>query len=375
MKVALVHDYIKEYGGAERVLEGLHKIYPDADVYTTVYLPKFLGPHAARFENWSIKPSILQLIPMKGKMISIFRFVEPIIFRLMDLRSYDLIIVSKCGNYASINSFRKRRGALHICYCHTPPRYLYGYPVANRWDNSFVRKTLFVLGRIPMYFMRKLDYIDGQKPDYFIANSAEIAGRIKKFYARDAIVIHPPIDIPKINIPVPMKDRKYYLTGGRLSRNKAFDLAVVACTKLNLPLKVFGKGFGGYGENDLKKQAGPNVEFLGEVSQAQKWELIKNAKAYISPSLQEDFGMLNLEVNAGGTPVIAYNSGGVKETVIDGKTGVLFDEPNVESIVSAIKRFEKIGFSPETLIIHAKKFSSETFEKEIKRFVADKISK
>ena len=172
-----------------------------------------------------------------------------------------------------------------------------------------------------------------------------------------------------------MKDRKYYLTGGRLSRNKAFDLAVVACTKLNLPLKVFGKGFGGYGENDLKKQAGPNVEFLGEVSQAQKWELIKNAKAYISPSLQEDFGMLNLEVNAGGTPVIAYNSGGVKETVIDGKTGVLFDEPNVESIVSAIKRFEKIGFSPETLIIHAKKFSSETFEKEIKRFVADKISK
>lgn len=369
MKVALVHDYIKEYGGAERVLEELHRIYPDADVFTAVYLLKFLGPHRERFEKWKIKPSILQYIPLKGKMISMFRFIEPIIFRLMDLRNYDLIIVSKCGNYASINSFRKKKGALHICYCHTPPRYLYGYPVANRWDNSFMRKTLYVLGKIPMYFMRKLDFIDGQKPDYFIANSAEIAGRIKKFYKRDATVIHPPIDIPKFGKPIPMKERNYFLTGGRLSRNKAFHLAVSACTKLNLPLKVFGKGFGGYGENDLKKISGPTVEFLGEVSQAQKWELIENAKAYISPSLQEDFGMLNLEVNAGGTPVIAYNSGGVKETVINGKTGVLFDKPNVESIVSAIKKFEKIDFIPQNLVNHAKKFSSERFDVEIKDFI------
>jgi len=372
MKVALVHDYIKEYGGAERVLEELHKIYPGADVYTSVYLPQFLGPHRGRFENWKIKTSALQYVPLKGKLISMFRFVEPFIFRLMDLRKYDLIIVSKCGNYASVNSFRKNSKAFHICYCHTPPRYLYGYPVANRWDNNVIRKTLFVLGRIPMYFMRKLDYLDGQKPGFFIANSEEIAGRIKRFYGRDATVIHPPIDIPKVGKTVAMKDRRYFLTGGRLSRNKAFNLAVLACTKLNLPLKVFGKGFGGYGESDLKKIAGPTVEFLGEVTQEEKWNLIKNARSYISPSLQEDFGILNLEANACGTPVIAYNSGGVKETVIDGKTGVLFDDSTVASLISAINRFNVLihEYKPIDCIEHAKKFSSERFDRELLNFVS-----
>lgn len=370
MKIALVHDYIKEFGGAERVLEELHSIYPEADIYTTVFLPEFLGPHRNRFEGWKVKPSILQLIPLKAKMISFFRFVEPIVFRLMDLRKYDLIIVSKCGNFASINSFIKSPGATHICYCHTPPRYLYGYPVATRWDSNLVRRILFVLGKIPMYFMRKLDYLDGQKPDYFVANSYEVAGRIRKFYKREAVVIYPPIDIPKIDKLVPMKDRKYYLTGGRLSRNKAFDLAVAACTKLNLPLKVFGRGFGGYGVDDLKKIAGDTVEFLGEITQEEKWKLIMGAKAYISPSLQEDFGMLNLEVNAGGTPVIAYKSGGVLETVIDGVNGVFFDKPSVDSLVKAIKRFERSKFDPLRCREHAKKFSKDRFDREIRDFVA-----
>lgn len=369
MRIALVHDYLKEFGGAERVLEELHNIYPESEVYTLVYLPKFLGPHRVRFKNWKIRPSILQCVPMKGKLISLFRLIDPLVFRMMDLSKYDLVITSKAGNYSSINSFKKGKDTKHICYCHTPPRYLYGYATANKWTTNIVRKMFLALGQIPMHFLRMYDFWDAQKPDYFIVNSKEIASRVKKFYRRESVVIHPPIDIPKLEKVRPINERKYYLTGGRLARAKRFDLAVEACTKLNLPLKVFGKGFGGYGENDLRKIAGESVEFLGEVNQKDKWELIKNAKAYISPSLQEDFGMLNLEVNAGGTPVIAYKSGGVLETLVDGKTGVFFEEPSAESLIKAIKQFDNLSIKPVDCINQAKKFGRDVFEEKMRRFV------
>lgn len=374
MKVALVHDYIKEYGGAERVLEELHNIWPDSEVYTLVYLPQFLGPHKDRFRNWKIKPSILQWILMKGKLISMFRLIDPFVFKMFDLSGYDLVIVSKAGSYSGVNSFKKSDKTLHICYCHTPPRYLYGYVTANKWTTNPLRRSLLFLGQIPMHFIRMWDFMDAQKPDYFIANSREIVLRIKKFYRRDAVVINPPIDIPYIKKLVPMKDRDYFLTGGRLARAKRFDLAVKACNKLGLHLKVFGRQFAGYG-NELKEIAGPNIEFLGEVSQEKKWELIKSAKAYISPSFQEDFGMLNLEVNAGGTPVIAYRSGGVLETVIDGKTGILFDEPEVDSVVEAIKKFKRIKIDPKYCRKHAMKYSKKRFQKEIKAFVKTALLK
>ncbi len=373
MKVALVQDYIKEYGGAERVLEELHNLYPDCDVYTLVYLPEFLGPHRERFENWKIKTSFLQWIPMSGKLISMFRLIDPLVFKMFDLSKYDLIIVSQAGTYSGVNSFIKSKKALHICYCHTPPRYLYGYATANKWTTGTVRKFLLLLGRIPMHFIRLYDYVNAQKPDYFIANSKEIASRIKKFYRRDAVVIHPPIDIPKNVNTLPIKNRKYYLTGGRLARAKRFDLAVVACTKLGFPLKIFGREFEGYGK-ELRELAGNDVEFLGEVSQEKKLELIENAKAYISPSLQEDFGMLNLEVNAGGTPVIAYRSGGVLETIIDGKTGVLFNELSVDGLVKALKRFEHTNVYPADCIKQAKKFSKEVFGKDLREFIIKKIN-
>jgi len=368
-KVALVHDYIKEYGGAEKVLEELHNIWPDADVFTLVYLPKFLGPHKERFKNWNIKTSFLQRIPFRGKMISLFRLIDPFVFKMFDLTKYDLIIVSAAGTYSGVNSFKKSDKSLHVCYCHTPPRYLYGYATANKWTTNSLRKFLLLLGQIPMHFIRLSNFVDAQKPNFFIANSNEIASRIEKFYRRKASVIHPPVDIPEIKKTVPMNKRKYFLTGGRLARAKRFDLAVSACTRLDVALKVFGREFSGYGD-ELKKIAGPTIEFLGEVSQEKKWDLIKNAKAYISPSLQEDFGILNLEVNAGGTPVIAYKSGGVLETVIDSKTGILFTESNVDSVIGAIKRFEKTRFDPRKLIMHAKKYSTGTFVRKIRKFVA-----
>jgi glycosyltransferase involved in cell wall biosynthesis len=386
MKIALVHDYIKEYGGAERVLEALHEIWPDAPIFTTIYLPKHLGPHKKRFSGWDIRTSWLQKIPFKAKLISPFRLIAPFIFRQMDLSDYDVVIVSATGAYNP--NLIKTDKATHICYCHTPPRYLYGYPTARDWRKNIVTR---IFGEIANHFLRMVDFKSSQNVDYFIANSEEVGVRIKKFYRKDAVVIYPPIDtksskkhvasskgrMKKASYQLPATS--YYLTGGRLARAKRFDLAVEACTKLNLPLKVFGKSFAGYGEElkkmasgpdwPLARRAGPTIEFLGEVTEKEKWELIKNAKAYISPSLQEDFGMLNLEVNAGGTPVIAYKSGGAMETVIEGKTGIFFDKPAVESLMGAIRKFRKTKISSKDCIAHAKKFSKERFKKEMINFV------
>ena len=335
MKIALVHDYIKEYGGAERVLEALHEAFPRAPVYTAVFLPAYLGPHRERFMSWDIKTSWLQHIPFVSKLISPIRLIAPSVFRRMDLSSYDVIITSATGAYTP-NLIRKGNAKL-ICYCHTPPRYLYGYATARNWKKNPV---LRVFGELANHFLRLTDHEASQNVDQFIANSEEVASRIKKFYRRDAIVIYPPVDLPTPTSINPK--RTYFLTGGRLAAPKHIDLAVAACTKLKLPLKVFGKGFAGYGE-ELKKIAGPTVEFIGEVTDDEKWNLMYGAKAFIFPSEDEDFGIIPVESMACGTPVIAYRSGGVVESVIEGKTGVFFDELSLHSLIQTIRSFKTIN--------------------------------
>lgn len=373
MKVALVHDYIKEFGGAEKVLETLHEIYPEAPIYTSMYLPKFLGPHRSRFKKYNIKTTVLQYLPFKSKLISPARLLIPFIFSHLNFSKYDVVIVSATGAYTP-NVIQKGK-ARHIVYCHTPPRYLYGYMTARNWKNNPV---LRVLGRVANHFLRIIDYNSSQEPDFFIANSQEVARRIKKFYRRDSIVINPPIDIPNIGKLVPMKNRKYYVAGGRWARAKRIDLAIKAANEMKLPLKVFGRGFAGY-DKVLRQIAGPTIEFVGEVTDKQKWELLKSAKAYISPSVGEDFGMLNVEAMACGTPVIGHNSGGTKETVIDGNlpaqagTGILFDKTTTKSLIDAIEKLEKLNISPNNCRKHAKKFSKERFEKGMKEFVREVV--
>ena len=377
MKVALVHDYIKEYGGAERVLETLHEMYPDADVYTSVYCPEYLGPHRDRFKNWKIKTSLLQNIPFKEKLISPFRLISSYIFSKFDLSKYDLIIVSATGAYFP-NAIKKGK-AKHFCYCHTPPRYLYGYKTARDWESNILSK---IVGNIVNHFLRMEDYQSAQNVDLFIANSEEVKRRIWKFYRKEAVVIYPPA-VPDMSVRIHIRyvqpeKRKYYLAGGRLARAKRVDLAVEACTKLNLPLKVFGKSFAGYG-NELKEIAGDKVEFFGEVSEEEKLKLMAGAKAYVFPSDTEDFGIIPVEAMSVGTPVIAYKSGGVMETVIDGKTGLFFNELNVNSLVKALKQFSAKGGSsfggnnltikPEDCVNQAKRFSKERFEKDLRRYI------
>jgi glycosyltransferase involved in cell wall biosynthesis len=375
MKIALVHDYIKEYGGAEKVLETLHEIYPKAPIYTSVYLPKYLGPHKERFAKMDIRPSWLQMLPLKAKLISMFRFIAAWVFESFDLTKYDVVITSAAGTYSSPNLVSVGKKTKLFCYCHTPPRYLYGYATANDWQSNLFRKVLFVLGKIPMHFLRMTDYEAAQKPDYFITNSNETKSRIYKFYRREATVIYPPVDIPTISHhPLAIKHRGYYLAGGRLARAKRPDLAIAACTKLGLPLKVFGREFAGYGA-ELKEIAGPTVEFLGEVTDEEKYKLMAGARAFIFPADNEDFGITPVEAMASGTPVIAHRSGGVVETVIEGKTGLFFDEFSVKSLSAAIKKFEKMTFNPEECISQAKKFSKERFVKEITKFIETKSQK
>lgn len=368
MKVALVHDYIKEYGGAERVLEALHGIWPQSPVFTTVYIPKYLGPHRKRFKDWDIRPSILQYLPYKAKLISLIRLIAPLVFKHMDFSQYDIVIVSATGAYQP-NMIKKGK-AIQVCYCHTPPRYLYGYATARNWKKNLIFR---VLGEFVNHFLRMVDFNSSRNVDYFIANSKEVAARIEKFYRRDSTVIYPPVEIPDVSYlghPRCVLRREYFLAGGRLARPKRIDLAVEVCTKLKLPLKVFGKTFVGYGE-ELRKMGGPTVEFVGEVTDEAKRLLMAGAKAFIFPSDQEDFGITPVEAMAVGTPVIAFRSGGVIESVIENKTGVFFNEPSVESLIKAIKQFNHLTIDPNDCIKQARQFSKVRFKKEMVKFVED----
>ena len=371
MKIAIVHDYLKEFGGAEKVVESLLEIWPNAPVYTTVYLPKYAGPHRPRVEKWNIKTSILQYVPFKAKLVSLFRFVAPLVFYFIDLSSYDVVITSNAGTYTSPNFVKVGKKTLFIAYYHTPPRYLYGYPVANDWTKTFFRRTLLVLGQIPMHFLRILDFKAAQLPKYLLVNSNEVKRRVEKFYRRTSIVVYPPVEIPEIKSDI--KKENYYLIGGRVSRHKGHDIAIKAFTKLGLPLKVFGGTFASYGLEQFKKYAGTNIEFLGEVTENEKWGLMKKAKAFIFPSEQEDFGIIPVEAMAAGTPVIALNQGGVKETVIGGKTGLFFEERTPESLTKAVRKFETMKFKSEDCINQAKKFSKERFKREMLQFVELKL--
>jgi len=368
MKVAIVHDYIKEYGGAERVLESMHDIWRDAEIFTSVYLPGFLGPHKARFRKWEIHTSFMQNLPFKEKLISIMRIFSSSIFKAFDFSKFDIIIVSSTGAY--IPNLINKEKAVQICYCHTPPRYLYGYPTARNWKNTFIGQ---VLGEIINHSLRLSDYNAAKKVDFYIANSNEVRKRIKKFYRREATVIYPPAGLTDGTRPGARADRvqrkgDYYLTGGRLARSKHIDLIISAANKMKFKLKIFGKAFAGY-NNELRNIAGDSVEFTGEVDDFRLSELYRNCRALIYASEYEDFGIMPVEAQKFGRPVIAFRSGGVTESIVEGKTGIFFDKLAVESVISAIKKFEKTSLKREDCIKNAAKFSLRRFQEELVKFV------
>jgi glycosyltransferase involved in cell wall biosynthesis len=360
LKIAIVHDYIKEYGGAERVLEELVRLFPTADIYTSLYAPEFLGPHKKRFENYEIKTTWLNSVPLRQKLISPLRLLSPFAFKSLELAKYDVIIVSQTGAYFP-NLVKKGKAKL-ICYTHTPPRYLYGYKTAREWRQN---KLFYATASVANHFLRVVDFSASKNVDLFIANSEEVASRIEKFYRKRAEVIYPPVKIPNV---VKGKKEDFYVAGGRLARAKGMDVIVKAFNKNEKKLKIFGKGFAGY-EEELKNMAKGSIEFVGEVADEEKFSLLASAKAFIFASYDEDFGITPVEAMGVGTPVIAYRSGGVKETVIDGKTGIFYDENSPESLNKALDKYEKTKIDPNDCVQQAEKFSEKEFDRKIREIV------
>ncbi len=352
MKVALVHDYLIEYGGAERVLEALHEIFPDAPLFTA-----YFGLDS--FKNWTVHSSWLQKIPFARKLISPFRIFAPLIFENFDLKAYDLVI-SSCNTYFS-KSVITKPGALHISYIHTPPRYLYGYTTSFNYKKHWWTR---VLGELMNHILRVYDFETSQRPDVLVANSKNTQARINKFYRRDSVVIYPPVDLEKFKVQSSKfkVDKNYFLSLGRLVRGKGVDFIVKAFTRAGLPLKVAGVG---PEEKNLKKIAGRNIEFLGAVPDENLPDLYANAKALIVASEDEDFGITVVEAFAAGTPVIAPESGGYLETIIPNSTGLFFDQAEQDSLIDILQRFDESKFKEEDLKRYAKRFSKDNFKKEI----------
>ncbi|MGB9911651.1 MAG: glycosyltransferase [Microgenomates group bacterium] len=361
MKIALVHDYLKEYGGAERVLKTLHEIWPEAPIYTIYYQQN--SPAGKVFKGAKIIQSWFSYLPWTDKLISPLRFLIPLIWRSFDFSSYDLVISS--ASWAITKGFAKGK-TKEICYCHTPPRYLYGYETSKNWQKNLLIK---IYALIVNHFMRQYDFSQAQKVTWFIANSQEVQKRIKKFYRRESVVINPPVEI--LNFKFEISNLKYYLAGGRLEKPKNFDLIVKAFNQLGWPLKIYGRGSQ---EEYLRKIAKKNVEFLGWVTEEEKWRLLAGCKAFICAATDEDFGITPLEAMAVGRPVIAFRGGGYLETVIERKTGEFFDKLTVEALVDVLKKFNPQKYSPSFCRRHAKKFSKEEFIKKIKNFVKSRYA-
>jgi len=374
LKVALVHDYLREYGGAERVLESLHEIFPDAPVYTAFVDQKAMGQDWQRFANWEIHQSKLTKFPFYKKLFSPMRIFAKWAFEQFDLSAYDVVISSTNAYFAKAS---KVPNGKHYCYCHTPPRVLYGYSAKSNWQaNPWTRFA----GNLLNHFVRQMDFKAAQNPDVLIANSQETALRIKKFYKRESIIINPPIKIydqaatffhrlsaKELQTFAQKKKNSYYFYAGRLAMAKHPELAIKVATQLGLPLKVVGSGSMLDG---LKAMAGETVEFLGGVDDQQLATLYRDARVLLYPVEDEDFGMVPIEAMAFGTPVIAHCSGGPKETIVNHKTGLFFQDLTTASLSQAIEEFAHT-FTYEPLSIHQSSsvYSFAHFRKKLQTLI------
>ena len=369
MKIAIVHDYLYEYGGAEEFLVALREIYPKAPLYLLLLDKKRMGPFFDKFKDAEIITSWFDKIPFASYLISPLRFLLPLIWSSFDFSEYDLVISS--ASWAITKGFKKGKKTIEICYLHTPPRSLYGYDTSRVWKGKWYGVFVDIYALIVNHFLRIYDFKMAQRVDYFIANSKNVGKRIEKFYRRyDYKVIYPPINVEGIiNSKVGKINEEFYLTGGRMTAAKNFDLIIEAFNQNGKKLKIFG---GGVDEKRLRQMAKPNVKFMGRVPDSEKFALLKNCKAFLLTQKDEDSGVTAIEMQAGGRPAIAYNGGGYTEVIIDGKTGIFFDELSSNGINKAIKRFETMKFKQEDCINQAKKFSKERFKRELKNFVEDK---
>jgi glycosyltransferase involved in cell wall biosynthesis len=334
LKVALVHDVFIEHGGAEKVLLAILKLFPGAQVYIPL-----MTDEARRIVQKAgagkVITSIFNHVPF---IHSASILLKPFLFwywESLDLGQYDLVISS--SHSFSSKAVKASPRAVHISYIHTSPRYLY----SEFNETQIIQKPFFkVILRPLLAWLRRKDYLAAQNPDVLIANSLEVQLRIRRYYRRDSQVIYPPVEIPAVSEK--MTKKRYYVCFSRLAKQKGIDLAVQACTALNRPLKVIGEGSQA---QYLRSLAGKTIQFLGRVPDKKLPVILAGAKGMIYPALQEDFGMAPVEAMAHGVPVIAHRSGGVVESVVDGKTGIFFDDWTASGVIEGIKKFEQKNFS------------------------------
>ena len=359
-RVAIVHDYLNQPGGAEKVVEVFVEMFPGAPVFTSVYDPDAMP---AVWRDVDVRTSFMQRLGPRLKVAKALLPLYPLAFESFDLSEYDLVLSSTT---AFAKGVLTRPGTAHVCYCNNPTRFLwtYGDYVARE---SLPPGSRFVLPVVASA-LRVWDFAAAQRVDHFVAGSHNAARRIAKYYRRDSEVLQAPIDVNAYT-PAPDEVADYFLVVSRLQSYKRLDLAVEACSRLNVPLLVIGDG---PDRPRLESLAGPSVRFLGRVSNEEAVHHLARCRALIFPG-EEDFGLTPLEAQASGRPVIALRRGGALETVREGETGVFFDEASIESLIEALRTFHD-DFNPQVLRANAARFDKQPFKQRLETILAVAVS-
>lgn len=362
-KVALAHEFLVQHGGAEKTFEAIAEIFNDAPIYTAKYSPKYM-PDSIKNRNVIYPKGLMNKI--SEKLFFLLRM--PTIFESFDFRNYDIVISSGTTWNKGILTKPEQ---MHITYVHTPPRFLYKYSQeTTKWEKPLFKPIYSYL----VNFLRMWDYAAAQRPDFIVTNSETTRKRIKKFYGRDSKVIYPPVDLDfKVSDGLKKASAPYFVAVGRLSKYKNFDLLVKTFNEVRFPLIIVGSGLE---ENKLKQMAKENITIKTNCPDEEKDEIIENSIGLINPVVDEDFGIVPIEAMAHGKPVLAHRSGGHVETIIEGETGLLFDEDTVESLSEKLIEFEKKiknkEFDHDKIKEHSKKYSKEIFKTEFENFVREK---
>jgi glycosyltransferase involved in cell wall biosynthesis len=361
LKVAIVHDWLNQIGGAEGVLEELVQMFPGAPVYTSMYWPDAMPDP---YRQWDIRTTWMDRLPGIHHHHQPYLLLYPLAFGGLDLSSYDLVISNKSGFCMGVQTSSETR---HICYCLTPTRFVWDFDgYVQREQVGDVARHLI---RPFLGWLRKWETTAASGVHTFVAISHEIRSRIRRFYERDSDIIYPPVDTKRF---VPKQDGPhdgYYLIVSRLVPYKRIDLAVRAFTELGLPLWIAGSG---RDRASLEALAGPNVRFLGRVPDGELGPLMAKCRAFVLPGL-EDFGITPVQAMAAGRPVIAYKGGGALDTVVEGTTGTFFREQTAESLIEAIERIDKADFDPAAIRAHAEQFDVEVFRATVRKYVQQQM--
>lgn len=354
MKIALVHDYLAQNGGAEKVLKSFREIWPDAPIYVLFHDEDKMSD----FSN--VKESFISKFPFIESKYQWYLPLMPIATESHDLSGFDVVLSSSSAFSKGVLT---DTDTLHISYCHTPTRYL--WTESNDYIESLnYNRVIKAVLPLLLHKLRIWDKMSVSRVDKFISNSKTVDNRIKKYYKRDSKVIYPPVETEKHKLQKEKED--YFLAGGRIAAYKRFDLIVSVFNRLGYKLKIFGTGPKWW--SDIRDKAKDNIEFLGWVDEEKKIDLLGRAKAFIHPQV-EDFGITAIEAMSSGTPVIAYNKGGATETVVEDKTGVLFDEQTWESLFEAVLNFDQNNWDSKEIANWAEKFSRERFKQELQDYV------